>query len=216
MDNDIKLLPCPFCGSQGRRFKTTSGFELQSHGVQCTGSECAVVGPQWDNKHDADHAWNNRQQLTKPADELITILTDENIMNIASAVLDKALLSNEDTRARLIQFARDSIEYALIAKAKPADEVSKNVLLAAQNDRDMLNFLMERFDNENWECEDCGNSEDCATMDSAIALRAYLKFKPADDTISVSKGEWEAMKKLLDNKGSSLSSTDTRGNDGTS
>jgi hypothetical protein len=42
------------------------------------------------------------------------------------------------------------------------------------------------------------------------ALNAY---KPADDTISVSKGEWEAMKKLLDNQDSSLSSTDTESND---
>jgi hypothetical protein len=34
-------------------------------------------------------------------------------------------------------------------------------------------------------------------------LRQQLT-KPADDTISVSKGEWEAMKKLLDNQGSDI------------
>jgi hypothetical protein len=45
------------------------------------------------------------------------------------------------------------------------------------------------------------------------ALRQQLT-KPADDTISVSKGEWEAMKKLLDNQVNSLSSTDTESNDG--
>jgi hypothetical protein len=44
-------------------------------------------------------------------------------------------------------------------------------------------------------------------------LRQQLT-KPADDTISVSKGEWEAMKKLLDNQVNSLSSTDTESNDG--
>jgi ActR/RegA family two-component response regulator len=54
-----------------------------------------------------------------------------------------------------------------------------------------------------------------AAADEITSLRQQLT-KPADDTISVSKGEWEAMKKLLDNHVSSLSSTDTRGNDGTS
>ncbi|PPC95198.1 MAG: hypothetical protein CTY33_00130 [Methylotenera sp.] len=62
MDN---LLPCPFCGAEGRRFKTTSGLELQSHGVQCTGSTCHIVGPQMGNEHDAAHAWNTRQQLAE-------------------------------------------------------------------------------------------------------------------------------------------------------
>jgi hypothetical protein len=79
--------------------------------------------------------------------------------------------------------------------------------LVANNDREMLNFLMEAFDNEHWECEDCGNSEDCATMDSAIALRAYLKAKPTD-TISVSKGEWEAMKNGLRSARDLLSSVE--------
>jgi hypothetical protein len=57
--------------------------------------------------------------------------------------------------------------------------------LVANNDREMLNFLMEAFDNEHWECEDCGNTEDCATMDSAIALRNYLSNNT--DTITLLK-----------------------------
>jgi regulator of replication initiation timing len=44
-------------------------------------------------------------------------------------------------------------------------------------------------------------SENQRLISEIDRLRQQLT-KPADDTISVSKGEWEAMKKLLDNQGS--------------
>lgn len=47
------------------------------------------------------------------------------------------------------------------------------------SDREVLNYLMQQFDAENWECRRCGHSEDCATMDSAIYLREYLAKHPA-------------------------------------
>jgi hypothetical protein len=64
-----------------------------------------------------------RQQLAEQtsSDCLVTILTDENIMNIASAVLDKDLIGNEENQSRLIQFARDAIEYAVRATYKPTE-----------------------------------------------------------------------------------------------
>jgi regulator of replication initiation timing len=43
-------------------------------------------------------------------------------------------------------------------------------------------------------------SENQRLISEIDRLRQQLT-KPADDTISVSKGEWEAMKKLLDNQG---------------
>lgn len=38
----------------------------------------------------------------------------------------------------------------------------------------ILLYLMDRFDNETWQCQ-CGHSEETSTMDSAIYLREFLK-----------------------------------------
>lgn len=38
-----------------------------------------------------------------------------------------------------------------------------------------LHYLMERFDNETWQCPRCGHAEDTSTMDSADWLREWLK-----------------------------------------
>lgn len=46
--------------------------------------------------------------------------------------------------------------------------------LIANNDRDMLLYLMQAFDNEAWNCPRCGHGEDTKTMDSAMFLREYL------------------------------------------
>jgi recombinational DNA repair protein RecR len=38
-----------------------------------------------------------------------------------------------------------------------------------------LHYLMQQFDGEVWNCEQCGHVEDTATTDSAIWLRDWLK-----------------------------------------
>ena len=40
--------------------------------------------------------------------------------------------------------------------------------------RGALLYLMSQFDNETWNCERCGHSEDTKTMDSAFWLRDFL------------------------------------------
>jgi len=40
--------------------------------------------------------------------------------------------------------------------------------------REVLGYLMDRFEHESWECPTCGHSEDTATMDSADYLRKFL------------------------------------------
>lgn len=47
---------------------------------------------------------------------------------------------------------------------------------------EVLNYLMQQFDCESWECPHCGWSEDCATMDSAHYLREYLAKQPQPDS----------------------------------
>lgn len=48
------------------------------------------------------------------------------------------------------------------------------VLLAADNDRDMLEYLHEAFQSQVNVCDQCGHEEPTSTCDSALDLNAYL------------------------------------------
>ena len=40
---------------------------------------------------------------------------------------------------------------------------------------DALRYLMQQFDDQTWQCPQCGHAEDTASMDSAEWLRDWLK-----------------------------------------
>lgn len=48
------------------------------------------------------------------------------------------------------------------------------------SDREVLQYLMQQFDVETWQCPSCGHAEDTASMDSADYLRKYLAEHPAE------------------------------------
>jgi hypothetical protein len=55
------LKPCPFCGnSEARHFIEKDRNGLDSFGIQCRGSECAITGPECDSPVEAAAAWNRR------------------------------------------------------------------------------------------------------------------------------------------------------------
>ena len=56
-----------------------------------------------------------------------------------------------------------------------------NKNLIANTDREMLDYLMQAFDNEISVCERCGHSEPTKDMDSAGFLRDYLVAYPATE-----------------------------------
>lgn len=53
------------------------------------------------------------------------------------------------------------------------------VLLAADNDRDMLEYLHEAFQTQVNVCDQCGHEEPTSTCDSASDLKDYLGHFPA-------------------------------------
>jgi hypothetical protein len=57
--------------------------------------------------------------------------------------------------------------------------MSKKNTLVATTDRGMLQYLMQAFDSETWQCPRCGHGDDTASMDSARFLREYLAAAPA-------------------------------------
>ncbi len=71
--------------------------------------------------------------------------------------------------------------FATLAAPVAADtEQARDLLppLGIRNDRDMLNYLMQAFDNEMSVCDRCHHSESTATCDSAGFLREYLAATP--------------------------------------
>jgi Lar family restriction alleviation protein len=67
--NNIKLLPCPFCGATARHFSTPDENNRLSYGIQCGGSDCSITGPERGNPEDAAAAWNRRSPLPVQAGE---------------------------------------------------------------------------------------------------------------------------------------------------
>lgn len=51
---------------------------------------------------------------------------------------------------------------------------TSKILLAADNDRDMLEYLHDKFQSETNVCEQCGNEEPTNTCDSVSDLQNYL------------------------------------------
>ena len=56
-----------------------------------------------------------------------------------------------------------------------------------------LNYLMDRFDNEMWNCPACGHAEETSTMDSAFYLRDWLKTNslPAASQATAKVQQWQ-------------------------
>lgn len=52
-----------------------------------------------------------------------------------------------------------------------------------QTDREMLMYLMDAFDSQQWVCDFCTYEESTARMDSALVLREYLAAHPAQETV---------------------------------
>lgn len=75
---------------------------------------------------------------------------------------------------------RERLRRALDPLLNPAPAREKGVdldllpPLGIRNDRDMLAYLMQAFDNEFGNCERCGHAEPTKNMDSANFLRQYL------------------------------------------
>lgn len=96
----------------------------------------------------------------------------------------------------LYVYASDRTNAALMAwqaalnslEGKSVLELDDDEQTVATSDRGMLNYLMQAFEGESWQCERCGHSEDCKTMDSAKFLKDYLdRFpQPPQETIAVS------------------------------
>lgn len=60
-----ELKPCPFCGTTwARPFHSRDEFGRLGYGVQCTGSECSIIGPQHETPEEAAVAWNTRATNT--------------------------------------------------------------------------------------------------------------------------------------------------------
>lgn len=57
----IDLKPCPFCGKgDARPFVAHDEYGRDSHGVQCTGFQCSICGPERGTVEEASEAWNYR------------------------------------------------------------------------------------------------------------------------------------------------------------
>lgn len=59
--DEIKLKPCPFCGSEARTFKSGS-WGRDAFAARCTGLRCLVRPRTGDyfSRQDAAKAWNRR------------------------------------------------------------------------------------------------------------------------------------------------------------
>ena len=59
-----------------------------------------------------------------------------------------------------------------------AQQQGQAVAYPTGSDREVLQYLMQQFDAEQWDCPRCGHSEATADMDSADYLRRYLTAQP--------------------------------------
>lgn len=66
-DKELKLLPCPFCGSKAEYFRRESmDGGTYWFDVKCTLPGCYLeqgADWQWDDQYIAATIWNNREQL---------------------------------------------------------------------------------------------------------------------------------------------------------
>lgn len=70
---------------------------------------------------------------------------------------------------------------------------NEKVLLAADNDRDMLEYLIEGYESQVYVCEQCGHEEPLHTYDLASDLREYLAANPG---APAQQGQGEPMPKM--------------------
>lgn len=78
----------------------------------------------------------------------------------------------------------------------------QKVLLAANNDRDMLDYLHDAFQSEVNVCDQCGHEEPTSTCDSASDLKDYLShFPTAPQPIYDETSDRALVEKIISKRG---------------
>lgn len=64
MADELKLLPCPFCGSEAAEYKMPGG-QVPLFSIQCQNPACGSEISHWDELETAQKAWNTRASLSR-------------------------------------------------------------------------------------------------------------------------------------------------------
>ena len=60
----MKLLPCPFCGSDALIYKDDPDHGYNSFAAECQNEDCCASTAWMDNEKDAVTVWNNRSSTS--------------------------------------------------------------------------------------------------------------------------------------------------------
>lgn len=75
----------------------------------------------------------------------------------------------------LIRNECQEIDQLAVSNLRPMSDETTQLNEDLNNCVDVINYLVDRFDNEIWSCRECGEIETTREMDSAIYLREWIQ-----------------------------------------
>ena len=106
MSEQVKLLPCPFCGSEDLRAPNAAlGIECRGCGVWMP----AVASSDHDRSHDATTAWNRRVPMEKAREALLFAVGSLEAIGASGESGERASAFARD-KARSLRAAMEALE----------------------------------------------------------------------------------------------------------